>query len=138
MNIWTTSLIAANSICLYLASEVAADSGWYLLKPPLRQDISDEQILKEFPGWRTATESELHEIAPSVMGDWNAPLSRWSHLGSFDTAEKCETVRMLFIKDAEAREPENRRKYPGGYPTLETTLLRNSRCIGSGDPRLSR
>lgn len=114
----------------------SAGAGWYLLQPPLRQGVTDEAILRDFPKWRDATKQELHEIAPLVMGDWDAPLHRWTHKGSFDTAAECEAVLIRLMKAAEAEEPELRRKYPDGYPTLKTTLLMESRCIAPNDPRL--
>ncbi|MBI2359013.1 MAG: hypothetical protein HYV04_08940 [Deltaproteobacteria bacterium] len=129
-----TSLIIAMST----AVPVSAGTGWYLLKPPLREGVTDDEILRRFPQWRTATKEELHEIAPEVMGDWDAPLHRWTHEGSFDTAAECEAVRIRLMKAAKAEEPEFRKKYPDGYPTLRTTLLRESRCIASDDPRLQR
>ncbi len=113
-----------------------AAAGWYLLKPPLRQGMTDDDILRHYPQWRSATRQELHEIAPEVMGEWEAPLYRWNHEGSFDTAAQCEAERLRLMKAAIAEEPELRRKYPDGYPTLRATLLRASRCIASDDPRL--
>ena len=120
------------------ALPVSAGAGWYLLKPPLRQGVTDEEILHQFPQWRSATKQELHEIAPEVMGDWEAPLHRLTHEGSFDTATECEAVRIRLFKAAKAEEPELRKKHPDGYPGLRTTLLRESRCIASDDPRLLR
>ena len=70
----------------------AAASGWYLLKPTVRQGVSDETIVRENPGLKSATKQELHEVAPAFMGDWDAPLDRWEHEGSFDTAAECEAA----------------------------------------------
>ncbi len=115
---------------------VAAGNGWYLLKPPLRQGVTDEEILRQFPQWKGLSKEKLHEIAPEVMGDWDAPLSEWVYIGSFDMAAECEKVKIRLMKAALAREPELRLKYPNGYPTMESTFLRESRCIASDDPRL--
>jgi len=83
------------AITVVLASQVPAlqakaGAGWYLLKPPLREGITDEEILHQFPQWRGVSKRKLHEIAPLVMGDWNAPLSQWTHEGSFDSAAECQ------------------------------------------------
>lgn len=131
-------MLASFLLALQTGRLARAGAGWYLLTPPLRQGLSDEEILRQFPQWRSATKRELHEIAPTVMGEWDAPLDRWTHEGSFDTAADCEATRLRLIKMAVAEEPELRRKYPDGYPTLRSTLLRNSRCIASDDPRLTR
>jgi hypothetical protein len=131
------SMLASFLVALLTAPLARAGAGWYLLIPPFRP-LSDEEILRQFPQWRSATKRELHEIAPQVLGEWDAPLDRWTHEGSFDTAAECETTRLRLIKMAVAEEPELRRKYPDGYPTLRSTLLRNSRCIASDDPRLTR
>ena len=132
------SMLGSFLLALQTAPLARAGAGWYLLTPPLRQGLSDEEILRQFPQWRSATKRELHEIAPMVMGEWDAPLDRWIHEGSFDTAAECEAARLRLIKVAVAEEPELRRKYPDGYPTLRSTLLRRSRCIASDDPRLTR
>jgi hypothetical protein len=116
----------------------AAACGWYLLKPPVRQGVTDETIVRDNPGLKSATQQELHEIAPEYMGDWDAPLGNWEHEGSFDTAAGCEAAQTLLIKWGKAQEPEFRRKYPNGYPSLGTTLMRASRCIASDDPRLAK
>src|SRR5271163_3112342 len=94
----------------------AAASGWYLLKPTVRQGVSDETIVRENPGLKSATKQELHEVAPAFMGDWDAPLDRWEHEGSFDTAAECEAAQRQMIKWEKAQEPKIRRKYPNGYP----------------------
>jgi hypothetical protein len=70
------------------------------------------------------------------MGHWDAPLSQWSHEGSFDSAAECEEARTRLIKLEKSRESEFRAKYPDGYPTLLTTLMMNARCIASDDQRL--
>jgi hypothetical protein len=128
------SLLIFASLAPFL--QVEGGVGWYLLKPPLRTGIKDEEILQLYPEWRGSTKRELHEIAPQVMGDWHAPLSRWIHEGSFDSAAECERARVRLIEFEKSREREIREKYPDGYPTLGTTLMRNSRCIASDDPRL--
>jgi hypothetical protein len=132
------SMLVSFLLALQTGPLARAGAGWYLLTPPLRQGIYDEEILRQYPQWRSATKRELHEIAPVVMGEWDAPLDRWIHEGSFDTAAECEAVRLRLIKAAIAEEPELRRKYPDGYPTLRSTLLRASRCIASDDSRLTR
>jgi hypothetical protein len=132
------TMLASFLLALQTVPLARGGAGWYLLTPPLRQGLSDEEILRQFPQWRSATKRELHEIAPTVMGEWDATLDRWTHEGSFDTAAECEAARMRLIKAAVAEEPELRRKYPDGYPTLRSTLLRQSRCIASDDPRLTR
>jgi hypothetical protein len=131
------SILASSLLAIQTGRLARAGTGWYLLTPPFRP-LSDEEILRQFPQWRSATKQELHEIAPTVMGEWYAPLDRWTHEGSFDTATECEATRLRLIKMAVAEEPELRRKYPDGYPTLRSILLRNSRCIASDDPRLTR
>jgi hypothetical protein len=113
-----------------------AGSGWYLLEPFVRKGVTDEEILRDNPNLKSATVQQLHDIAPAYMGDWDAPLDAWIHAASFDTAADCEAARLRLVKAAKAAEPEFRRKYPNGYPTLETTLLLASRCIATDDPRL--
>jgi hypothetical protein len=123
-------------VVIFLVSTVYSEGGWYLLKPPVRDDFNIEALLKHYPNLRGRSKSQLHEIAPEFMGNWNAPLSTWMHIGSFDTAKDCESTRIRLMETARAREPELREKYPNGYPSLESTLLRESRCIASNDPRL--
>jgi len=134
-NVKITSYVAILML-FTVVPRIYASNGWYLLIPPIRQGITDEEILRQFPQWGTTTKEVLHDIAPSVMGEWSAPLSRWDHRSSFDTSEECEGTRVHMIKAAKAKEPEIRRMYPDGYPTLQTIFLMHSRCIASDDPRL--
>jgi hypothetical protein len=121
-----------------LSTTIASAGGWYLLKPHVRDNFDEDEFLKTHPNLKSSEHGTLRQILPEYMGDWEAPLSTWSHEGSFDTAAQCEAARQKLIEWEKSREPENRREYPQGFPTLMSTLARESRCIASDDPRLNR
>jgi hypothetical protein len=78
---------------------------------------------------------KLHHTAALALVGWylmvppaehvNLPISRWNHIASFDTADKCETDRVNLEKD-------NR-----GNPAKQKLILL-SECIASDDPRLAK
>jgi hypothetical protein len=120
-----------------------AGSGWYLLAPPVMRD--------------PAMPTQEWAFAP----DWTRPHRLWEHLGSFDSAKKCEEARTLAREPAHeprhmdardkvdqlnadlraAREPEFR----AAFNALKRHYLedlkrdeswRNALCISVDDPRL--
>ena len=83
------------------------------------------------------SDAELRDIRAMAMLDRDAPLGRWTHKGSYDTAVACEKARQRLMDLAEAREPELRRDFPDGLPRLSIELAAASRCISPEDPRLT-
>ena len=76
--------------------------GWYLMTPPFVNN----------------------------RADLNTPLSRWTILGSFDSAEKCEEDRRPLQGAGSAwHEPD-----PNHAAKALTAIL----CVSSDDPRLKR
>jgi len=117
---------------------VKAACGWYLLQPPLLENPPTvEEILRQSPQWRGMSDAELRDIRAMAMLDRDAPLGRWTHKGSYDTAVACEKARQRLMDLAEAREPELRRDFPDGLPRLGIELAAASRCISPEDPRLT-
>lgn len=118
---------------------VARGCGWYLLKPPLlEKGPTEEQVLQESPQWRGADKAHLRDLVAALQLDRNAPLSRWTHEASFDTAAACQEGRKRLIAFEQSQEAELRRDHPEGLPRLGTELALESRCIASEDPRLAR
>jgi hypothetical protein len=78
--------------------------GWYLLTPPLDQD---------------------------GKVDWLAPYSQWKHLVSYDSAERCETERLLF-----GASPAKKVGVPEEQQQRVRQSFINARCIASDDPGL--
>jgi hypothetical protein len=117
---------------------VDAACGWYLLQPPLLdKSPTEEEILRRSPQWRGMSKAELRDIIAMASLDRDAPLSRWSHDSSFDSADACEQARRRLIQNAASREPELRRTFLEGLPKLGTELATAARCIASDDLRLS-
>jgi len=69
-----------------LTGSVGVDSGWLLLRPPLRQ------ISKE--GGGLDTKALAQRLAQQTLNPWDsdpdAPLDRWTQVRAFDTARECE------------------------------------------------
>jgi len=105
--------------------------GWYLLVPPMTNDPSDNYRWKD-----------IHA---------DAPLSQWDHLGSFDTADKCNHERIMnWGRYHEQSEAAGKAAYQANQTgTLTKPIddrLHNmvwaeqranlGRCIATDDPRL--
>lgn len=119
-------------------SAAAAVTGWYLLEPPLLEERpTPEQLAKEFRYWDEYDRAMQRDIRAAASLDRAAPLSRWTHISSFDTATTCENARQRLIDLAKGQEKELRDKYPDSLPTLGTHLANEARCIASDDPRLA-
>jgi len=67
-----------------------------------------------------------------VAVDFAAPLSRWTHAASFDTAAECETIENSY--------PDEVKRDPTLVPEFRDALLaertKSFRCIATDDPRL--
>jgi len=123
----------------FVAPGVGVDAacGWYLLQPPLLEKTpTEEEILRQSPQWRGMGKAELRDIIAMASLVRDAPLSKWTHETSFDTADACEQTRLRLIQSAVSREPELRRSFPEGLPKLPTELATAARCIASDDRRL--
>jgi hypothetical protein len=73
-------------------------------------------------GWYLMTPPPIGEAPRRV--DANAPISKWLVVGSFDTAEQCETSRLDLQND-----------YPND-PTAVALAKQSLKCIATDDPRL--
>ena len=107
-------LFACLLVCLWTGEGFGA-GGWYLLLPPGTFDDSDP-------------------ANPVFQMDNTVPMSRWRHLGSYDSAKECEKgkaeeVRSVTVLPVTAK---------GGEVTKLHLWLRTgeARCIMSDDPRL--
>jgi hypothetical protein len=78
--------------------------GWYLMAPPLK------------------------EVNPNVVFDWNAPISKWIPVDSFDSAADCQ------------KEIEAMNKRGDAWAKRHNTEPRRSHasCADENDPRLMR
>ena len=116
-------------LCCLLAALLASEAGqgWYLLTPPLKDNVSDA-------AWRRIKQ-ELDKPNPSldVLTMWwvdlKRPLNEWQKREAFDSARECEKAR---------RSPEYTRKSElvslVGAPGL--AVYRNAVCVAADDPRL--
>jgi hypothetical protein len=93
---------------------------------------------RELRHWQEFNKALQRDLRAAASLDRIAPIGRWTHKGSFDTADGCEQFRLKLINLAKVQEIEIREKYPDGLPTLGTHLATESRCIASDDPRLAR
>ena len=60
--------------------------GWYLMAPPIRWGM-------------LSSGQEGFKLASSL------PLSAWNHVGSFDSAQQCETFRLSNCRERRAEFP---------------------------------
>jgi hypothetical protein len=110
--------VAAFCYLLALATSAPAESGWYLMGPP----FDDRGV-----------------IVPE------APLKKWSHVESFDSARECEVSQ--FVRAQRASEilrqvnddiHTGKAKLTEAYPPAMAAwaFAQRSQCISSNDPRL--
>ncbi len=97
--------------------------GWYLMVPP-----------PYGPEW--------YELCRDTAGDQSSPqshecaeirlISKWNHVGSYETADECEAARNRLVKNFKYKTP------PNGVVTPEEAKdsMINSECIATDDPRL--
>jgi len=84
--------------------------GWYLLTPPFY--VTNAGVIDLIEG--------------------NAPMSKWRHIASFDTAPDCEAGRLKnFEKVAEMMNGISAHAYE-----LQIDSANRAQCIASDDPRL--
>ncbi len=92
-------------------------------------------------------------IPPPLVGwpfaDYKAPLSAWTLLEAFDTAEPCQAKRRLLVKEAgrdadaalQAREGWRERQAVRAEllkPAASHATLSRAQCVAVGDPRLAQ
>lgn len=105
-------------------SDAEAGAGWYRLEPPGEDMIWEDSVSMPF----VRTDSQL---------------SRWRHLGSYDTAEECERGNQKNWYSVGERQMALDKQFPKGLPkvkekalTLSAAMAMDARCVASDDPRL--
>ena len=99
MMVRALGILTASSL-VSMADASAQQSAWMLVSPPF---LNNPPALKLRPG--TAAETHVALAAESWL-DTAAPLAKWHHLKSFDTAKECEDMRSkaLLRRDEMTRE----------------------------------
>ena len=120
------------------SAEGASPLVWHLLRPPVREDVSEEALRRKFSFLRNLTKRMFRELAPTVMPDLNAPFRTWGLEGSYDSVAECDNAQLRLIRYHRSREKERRLKNPGDLSALPTILASASKCIAANDIRLIR
>ncbi len=104
-----------SALVIVLSGPLTADAGqgWYLLAPPINPASGGTRL--------------------TVEGD--APLSRWSQSGAYDTAAACEVDRLTMTKVLRVQAADETTKDRSNQKLMYEAHLQ-SRCITSDDPRL--
>jgi hypothetical protein len=83
--------------------------GWYLLVPPILTD--------------------------RLLVNIDAPISKWEHYQSFDSAQECESTNSYLHVQAE-KVPRNKRVSPTTLNEAIAEQDMSGECIEADDPRL--
>ena len=109
------------AVAFALLPTAAHAQGWYLLIPPIRdlgRREASEFLAKTFPSV-AEKESAFADIV-----DVSRPLSAWTQVSAFDSAEECETLRRALTTQTD----------PG---TVQRARALRCACISAADPRLA-
>ena len=96
-------------------SQIQAVDTWYLMAPP----FSSFEDSPKTDGLRVLTD---------------APLAKWSRIGSFDSAQACEQSRQDTIRFLTREDPNPTFSREGAMLNRDRSVL--SKCVPSNDPRL--
>jgi hypothetical protein len=94
---------------------VQAADRWYLLAPPF-----------------SSFEDSSGTGAVRVLAD--APLAKWTQVGTFDNAQACEQSRQETIRFLTREDQNPTFSAQGAMLNRDRSLL--TKCVASGDPRL--
>ena len=108
---WPCIIIAL----LCCASQTQAANIWYLLAPP----FSSFEDTPKTDGLRVLTD---------------APLAKWSRIGTFDSAQACEQSRQDTIRFLTREDQNPTFNREGAMLNRDRSVL--SKCVPSNDPRL--
>lgn len=128
-----TSCFVIYCLIIFTSQYVSAESGWYLLIPPMSGYNEQTEYLQSF----------------KILS--NEPLSLWSQQGAYDSASECEAVKHnllmadqnFYSKQSEdyinASEAKKKiMRFSTELANAKVNAWLSSRCIKSDDPRLSK
>ena len=118
------------SVLVSMTNASAQQNAWVLVSPPF---LNNPPALQVRPG--TAVETHIALTAEGWL-DTAAPLTKWQHVKSFDTAKECEDMRSkaLLRRDELIREwtavaNQDRWLADNRAPVADTARIFAGRCL---------